>query len=338
MTNKIHFCTIITPDYIDYVKVQYEFIKEFNKDVEIHVLVSTTDIAEIQTPQYKNLPDSIKCFTLKDVCKEGVGKEIFDKYYYTYIDGFRWSMKPVFLNYLFKKNISDKIIYTDWDIIFFNDYNFLFDDLDNYDVLLTPQWWAMSPFETNNEEDVRYFESNFNFGLFNAGFIGANKDASILLEWWAKICLYVCEQNGEKGFFVDQSHLNLFPFLSEKVGIVRHKGCNLSFWNRTECKRIKRENEILINGEFPIVFIHFTNIFTNDLLSGKDELLRPYFESYVKKYKEVTNQTLPAINRYNRQIELDIYNRKPLMKLKKKLVSVKEKIRIRTRFKKFLKG
>ena len=64
------------------------------------------------------------------------------------------------------------------------------------------------------------FEYLFTQGLYQAGFIAAHKNGSSLLNWWAKICLYICEINESKGIYADQTHLNLLP-----LQIFKHEFC-----------------------------------------------------------------------------------------------------------------
>ena len=37
---------------------------------------------------------------LNDLCADGMGRKIFEKYHALCMDNFRWAMKPVFLTYL----------------------------------------------------------------------------------------------------------------------------------------------------------------------------------------------------------------------------------------------
>jgi hypothetical protein len=81
-------------------------------------------------------------------------------------------------------------------------------------------------------------------------------------------------------------------YFADRVGIVNHKGCNVSNWNRVECKRTLVDGKTLINEAFPIVFIHFTQATINYIVSGEDLLLKPHLESYLNtlsKYKPQTD-------------------------------------------------
>ncbi|HKR07038.1 MAG TPA: hypothetical protein VJY62_20540 [Bacteroidia bacterium] len=284
--SKNTFCTIITADYFSYASVLYESLKSNCDDkVVLYVFISSPreDVNNIA----KN-SEGIKYLFVDDLCISGIGKKIKDKYLLVYIDGFRWSMKPVLINYLIQHRGYEKVIYVDWDIFFFSKYKFLFDMLDNANVLLTPHWRSSDPYV-----DPSNFQELYNRGLYNAGFVAANRDAVLVMDWWAKACEYVCVKEPSKGYFVDQTHLNLFHIMFEGIKVVRHRGCNVAKWNQFECKRIKKDNgEVLINGEYPIVFIHFTPSTIRGILNGTDKLLFPY----LKQYADTIKKYLPGID------------------------------------------
>ena len=191
----------------------------------------------------------------------------------------RWALKPIFLKYLIEKCNYKKAIFLDPDLCFFKDANFLFELLEHKDVIITPHWRSKQP-----AQDKTNFNLLFSEGLFNAGFFGCNHKSIDLLDWWLDMCSY--DMKKTDGFYVDQGFLNLFPiYFSNRVKIITHKGCNVSNWNTVECKRTKSEHEILINNEYPIVFIHFTNATISQIFKGKDRILSSYLDYYGRRLK-----------------------------------------------------
>src|SRR5688572_24636684 len=96
------FCTIITPDYLHYALAVRASLLKFNSNFHFHILVTARQegIREVTGPEY----DQTYITFADEVCIDGKGKALHDKYYHHYMNGFRWSMKPVFINYLFAKN------------------------------------------------------------------------------------------------------------------------------------------------------------------------------------------------------------------------------------------
>jgi hypothetical protein len=265
-------CTIVTLDYLPYVRTLYDSLARFNAGCVLHVFIAD---AQRESVDSRCLPPGVVLYDVDELCSGGTGKKVFEKYHASDIHKFRWCMKPVFLEYLFGHAGSEKVIYVDCDMYFFNDYNFLFDYLEHNAVLLTPHWRASDP-----GVDQKNFFTLYTSGLYNAGFIGANKNALPALRWWVKACLHICERDDSRGQFSDQTHLNLLPIYFDNVKIIKHRGCNVANWNQIECARVRRGDTVLINGKDPIVFIHFTRSTIRGIVKGEDALLAPFFDAY----------------------------------------------------------
>lgn len=276
--NSKGFCTISTADYLPYVLALNESILQFNKNIRLSVLISDKyhDYSGVER-EYPN----IDFYWFGEVCRDGVGKEIRDKYQSSDMDCFRWSMKPVFMKYLLKNMGFEKIIYVDNDIHFFHDFQFLFDELEQCNVLLSPHWRASDP-----RIDASNFMILYTSGLYNGGFVGANRKAIDALDWWAMACAFICIKDPSQGQFVDQTHLNLLPIYFDAVKILKHRGCNVANWNQEECKRAKRGDHVLINDIEPIIFIHFTNSTIRGILYGTDTELDVSLQKYFERLEK----------------------------------------------------
>jgi hypothetical protein len=88
---------------------------------------------------------------------------------------------------------------------------------------------------------------------------------------------------------VDQRYLDAFPVYFEGVRIVKHLGCNVAQWNSDFLKRKEVDGEILINGKWPIVFIHFSSVTIQNIQNGIDHILRPYLELHQSYIKQARN-------------------------------------------------
>lgn len=209
-----------------------------------------------------------------DLMEHSQASKVIEKYEGS-SDHIRWSLKPVMISELLKNH--DKVIYLDNDTFFFNDPAFLFDELENHDILLTPHHYPRNPLENQN-----WLEANFKVGLYNAGFVGVNKNGKHVMDWWADCCLYRCEKSLLRGLFDDQKYLDLVPVIHPNTKVLEHKGCNVAGWNTEVCERVKQEDgTILIDDIWPIVFIHFNGFTNRAIINGDDPLLRPYFEKYL---------------------------------------------------------
>ncbi len=266
--------TIITADYGAYALALHDSLMKFDEEINMAIFISSGKLDEAIQKEFDKRKN-IKLYFGKDIMEFPLAKNVYEKYYEASHDSYRWSMKPVFMNFLLHKDFKE-VIYLDSDIFFFNDYTFLWKELDGCNILLSPHWRSSDPVA-----DLPNFKLNFLDGIYNGGFIGASRGGIAALDYWAKLCLYNCEVNRNEGFYVDQRYLDLLPTRFEGVENITHKGCNVANWNQLDCKRTKKESgEVVINNVFPIIFIHFTNSFLRGILLQNDKLLLPFLEQY----------------------------------------------------------
>lgn len=271
---RYHFCTVSNSDYLYKVLALHESLKKQSVKARLHVLV--TDDGKFDISKF---PDTILFYSVQQIAEQPYASAIIDKYSDDK-DKMRWCLKPVFMHYLLDKGIADSVLYVDNDIFFFEPFYNLYDYVGNSGVWLTPHWRCMNPFE-----DGHVFKDSFTDGMFNAGFVGASRAGKNILEWWAMANSFRCEKNRAEGLWDDQKYLDMLPIRFPNVAIVRHMGCNVAVWNKRDCIRTAQGDKVLICGEYPIVFIHFTNDTMSDIefdKYGGDPLLKPYLEEYKK--------------------------------------------------------
>ena len=276
-----HFCTITTYDHLYKVFALRDSLLQYDNNTILHVLMTDGDTASVQS-------EHIKMYAIADISADELVKKISAKYH-NQKDRQRWSLKPCFLKFLLAQDEITKAIYLDNDLFFYHDYSFLFDELTDHAFLLTPHYYDRSPVKDQN-----WLEANFRAGLFNAGFIAVNRNASDTLQWWAECCLYYCKKNAFRGTFDDQKYLDLIPVMREDAMILRHQGCNVAEWNRFLCLRQVVNGQVLINGIWPIIFIHFNYTTIREIMDGKEPQLVSYFDRYMetlKKYKPELRQS-----------------------------------------------
>ena len=215
-------------------------------------------------------------YPLSDITDE-VGLKLINKYQ-SNKDKLRWGLKSVFLKHLLGQN--EKVIYVDNDVFFYANPQFLFDLLNDNNILLTPHFYRSNP-----AKDQNWLEANYRVGLFNAGFLGVNKQAMDALTWWSACCLYKITKSTGRGLFDDQKYLDLFPVKFDGVHIVKHQGCNLAGWNAEDYQIATRsKEEVVINGKYPVVFIHFAES-SMLLFSSPTSLLYPYYLKYLEELR-----------------------------------------------------
>lgn len=270
------FCTIITADYAPFALALYDSIIRFDPNKILALFITSGELDD-QLKAEMEMRENLLIYREDTFQNNKLALSLKTKYALTNSDAYRWSMKPVMMEFLLKKQF-ERIIYLDSDIYFFGDYSFLFKKLETSSILLSPHNRCSNP-----RLDLLNFKLNFLEGLYNGGFIGASKKGIPALQYWANLCLFKCEVDRSDGFYDDQRYLDILPTLFEGVVHINHKGCNVANWNQFECKRTKSpDGKILINLQYPIIFIHFTKSFFYGVLYSSDNILFPYLDEYRK--------------------------------------------------------
>jgi hypothetical protein len=114
--------------------------------------------------------------------------------------------------------------------------------------------------------------------VYNLGFIGVanTANARAMLDWWDARLAAFCRNDVQSGLFFDQRWIDLVPGIFERTAIVRHRGCNVAYWN-LHARPLGSGDELrLLSGE-PVVFFHFSGFDARrpDRLCGIPIRLRP---------------------------------------------------------------
>ncbi len=269
------FCTISTYSHLYKSLALAQSVQAHQPDVAFNLLI--TDRTHL-SPNEIDVPN-IKVYTLAKMLHLPMAKEIMTRYK-NKPDRLRWSLKPILLQYLLTKEKYDTVVYGDNDLYFYQPFNFLFNDLKTHAILLNPHW------RIYEVAQIGWLECNFKEGLYNAGFIGVNQQAIPTLQWWAKACEHECKRRPKRGLFDDQKYLDLVPIIEPTAKIIRHQGCNVAYWNITECKRTLVNKDILINEKYPIIFIHFALTTLQAIQEKEDPLLISFLEEYLAALKK----------------------------------------------------
>lgn len=278
--NSICIFTIASKNYTAHARTLFSSIRGVHKS-EIDCFLVLAD--EIDGA-FEKTDESFKIVEAKDI---GISGFIAMSFMYDILE-FNTALKPFIMKY-FSKQGYKKIIYLDPDIMVFNSLDYIFDLLEKHQILLTPHTTAPhSPEETVYPIDRSHLIS----GAFNLGFIAITdgNESLLFLDWWSERLKNDCFFEVEKGLFTDQKWLDLALCFFESIYVIRHKGCNMAYWNLHE--RTLDPN-MLVNGKDPLIFYHFSGLDINNLNSisriqdkytlENREDLRGIFDSYKEK-------------------------------------------------------
>jgi hypothetical protein len=245
-------CTIVSKNYFAYARTLYASFILHNPDAKFFVLLvdeNNDDIALSQEPF-----EVIEAFSLNiPGFKQAAFK--FD------IMELNTNVKPSFLKYLLHDRGVAKLIYLDPDILLYNELSEVYSQLSTFNIVITPH--CISPINDN----YRPAEQDFLLsGVYNLGFIGISnsQESYRFLDWWEQRCLKLGFAEPRMGLFVDQKWINFAPCFFEGVSILKHPGYNMAYWNLHERAIENKNGQWIVNGEYPLVFYHFSGIACDD--------------------------------------------------------------------------
>ncbi len=241
--------TLCSVNYLAQAHTLGDSLREQNPDFEYIIglvdKLESKDIDKSKLPDYQLLEvDKINIPDFEGMCNR------YD------ITELNTAVKPYYFDYFLKNRPEiTNIVYFDPDIIVFDKLTHLENNLEKYNIVVTPH--ITTPYNDDkwqNEEDV------VNTGVFNFGFVAISRSESAekMVNWWCAKLYKECVIDLCNGLFVDQHWAEFFPVFFDKVLIDKHLGNNVAYWNLHErvCSNI--EKKWFINENIPLQFFHYS--------------------------------------------------------------------------------
>jgi hypothetical protein len=131
----------------------------------------------------------------------------------------------------------------------------LYDNLGNYDIILTPHLNTDYPDDDLLPDDSHILRA----GQFNLGFIAVNSSANAraFLSWWKSKLREHCVVDVPNGYFVDQRIVDFVPIFFGRVLIEKNTGYNVAYWN-LHSRHLSQANGNWKCNDAPLYFFHFS--------------------------------------------------------------------------------
>ena len=245
-TETVAIFTIVSNNYLHYARTMLQSAKAHHRDARLYCVIvdrelshATPLVGEFETISIANL-----------------SLPLGDEFLFQYsILELNTAVKPWAIEYLLELG-HHVVVFVDPDTCFYasmtNALSLLSTDAD---ILLTPHLLApIADTKIPTELDIR------RTGTYNLGFCGVKESPNtrIFLHWWQQKLTRNCIVNLESGIFVDQGWIELAPGMFERVGILRHVGYNVAYWNLAQRQISKDAGGTYLIGNAPLVFFHFS--------------------------------------------------------------------------------
>jgi glycosyltransferase involved in cell wall biosynthesis len=239
-------CTIVSKNYLPFARVWARSLAAQHPEAQLFVLLvdrvdgcfdpAAEPFELVEVEALENIPD-FRAFAFK----------------YTVLE-LNTAVKPFFLEHLFARTGTRKLIYFDPDILVFQPLTELLALLDEHAYVLTPHLTA--PIEDDRHpSELAILQS----GSYNLGFIALSRCEAVdrLVRWWQERMTEHCVVDLERGLFVDQKWMDLAPGLFAGAFVLRRPGYNMAYWNLHERRLAGEPTAPTANGE-PVVFFHYS--------------------------------------------------------------------------------
>ena len=205
----LHVCTVVTPDHLARARVLARSLREHHPGARLTVLVVGDPPATTEPFEVLSL-DALDCPPLDAMI---AAHEPFP---------LTCALKPWLLLHLLEQ--SPAVLYLDSDI---RVYGPLDGAVAGHGVVLTRHLLGPLPRDGRHPSEGDILQA----GVYNSGFLGASRDATGFLRWWAERLVEECTIDPARGLFVDQRWVELAPGLVPDAAVLRDPGVNAGFWD-----------------------------------------------------------------------------------------------------------
>lgn len=245
--NATAFVTIVSNNYLHFARTLMQSVARQHPEADRYCVIVDRDLSHAEALAEEFSPLPLDVLNLPD------GDEFL--YQYDVLE-LNTAVKPWALAHLLRRGYG-KVVYLDPDIWVYRPLVDVIEMLDaGADLVLTPH--LLAPVEDASKPgdlDVR------RAGTYNLGFcaLRQSENSLALLAWWQGKLRRHCIVAFEQGIFVDQSWMDLVPGLFANVGILRHPGYNVAYWNIAQRPPSGAEDDYQVLGQ-PLVFFHFSGL------------------------------------------------------------------------------
>jgi hypothetical protein len=173
---------------------------------------------------------------------------------------FSTSLKPFIALKLLDSHPA--VIFLDPDTCLFHSMRSILEDVRKHSIVLTPHYTTPQPNQPS-ESDLGMMR----FGSFNLGFFAVKKSGQALafLQWWSVRSVEYGFMESQFGLSTDQKWVSIAPCFFQDMHISFNLGYNVAPWNTFEREISRTANgSYLINGQYPLIFFHFSNFDARD--------------------------------------------------------------------------
>lgn len=288
--------TICSNNYLAQAKTLGDSLLQHNPNYKFIIVICDTKSEEVDYSIYKDF--SVLFFEDLNILEFDEMKKLYN------ILELNTGIKPFIFDYIYKNFDAASVFYFDPDIVVFDKFTAIEDELTTADMLLTPH--LLSP---RDSLTVLPTEIEISLaGLYNLGFLATKKSHNTqqMLDWWKKRLRVNCFDRRYAGIFVDQLPMIHAPIFFNNVKVSKNPGLNVAPWNLYERTLTEKSRKLFINKNVPMIFFHFSGYSPFSPERMTKYYKTQHFDDFPKELKEIydTYKELLFKNNYNNLISI----------------------------------
>lgn len=241
----INFCTLFDSNYLTRGLALYESLARVCPSYHLYVIAFDDNCYEyLLKALLPNLtPISLKDFEDEKLKQVKPGRTSAE---------YCWTCTPSIILYCIQKYRLPSCTYVDADMIFYEDPQILFDELEGKSILISEHRYT------------RDYDVSATHGIYCVQFMYFKNDQPGLhaLTWWRDRCIEWCFAYLEDGKFGDQKYLDDWQERFAGVQVMQNPGGGLAPWNVQQYFIEDKSGKIFITDkkkgtQSPLIFYHF---------------------------------------------------------------------------------
>ncbi len=243
-------CSIVSVEYITRAMALYSSLKKHNENFHIWLLAVEDSAYEALTSLNLKNATIVRLLNILTPEIEAISRE-------RNIKEFCWTLKSFFIDYLFKNEKLNRVMYLDSDMYMFTKLKFIF-----------KEWHTFSFVMCTQRADI---DTESRCGFYQAGLLGIKNDmyGRNVLDWWKNRCFDWCYDYYDNSLnrWGDQKYLEAVPYDFENIKVINNFGINAAPWNMIlndwGYELYLDNNRVFINNAMLCAY-HFGSIGIND--------------------------------------------------------------------------
>lgn len=238
--------TIVARNYLALALTLADSVAQFHPEATMTIVVADDlDDLEPVDRRYALVP-----------ARDFLGSEFDDLAFRYDVTEFCTAVKPFVFGRLLAAD-GKPVFYLDPDMRLYGRLDPVLDLLDRHEIVLTPHLLELQRIEDRAYPEFLHLWT----GIFNLGFcaLKAGPRSREFAAWWTERLRRYCYADRQDGLHTDQKWVDYAPvFFGDALGILRHRGVNVAYWNIDERPLVRDADDSIRAGPDPLLLFHFS--------------------------------------------------------------------------------